>query len=345
MKSKVVSLLLCLSLILASGCGEKQEPFPIEAKGDIPAGLASFPDEDFMLVGSLNAASFFKSDLGNFVSSRYPAIPLAAVTAGINLKEDISEISFAMKFESRAFPQPYNTYQFLVYMNYAPREMLLDSLMQRLHPETTEKGGGTLYSFVPKGSVFGENNPLFLYNFKGEELLFSNNKELMEKAIAVKTGQGQSLSASRAVYPLAEKMNKEAAFWLVVKQSLDSRNLLQMFIEPFDECYVKIDVNSRADVLCIMKFEEAELARQAVKRHGITLKSLDKMEAVFDGMSQEEQTAIGILTQFLRTVTAEMQGDMAIYRSSVSKEMFSSMQAGEEKQTGERKEGDGDEEK
>lgn len=324
-------LLLIATMLISVSCSDTREPLPFAASGSIPAGLSSFPDENYLMAGSLNPALFFKSPLGEYISSRYAMLPLGAAAAGINLKKDINEISFALKFESRAFPQPYKTYQFILTMDFVPKPQILESLLKNLNPEVEEISGVTLYSFVPAGSVFGQDNPLYLFSYNNKSLYFSNSRQLIEKAVSVLQGSAPGLSSDLAISPLLEKMDKSSPFWLVIRQSLDSKNLLQQFIEPFEECYLKVDVESTARVLCVMDFEEEELARQAVKRHDITLKNMDKMEAVFEGMPEEEVTAIGIAMDFLRTVSAKQKKNLAIYSSTIEKEMFGSQLSRKEK--------------
>lgn len=317
-------LLLTLLVMCFGGCAEKEDPFPITADGSIPAGMAMFPEANYLVLGSIDPAEIFKSRLGNYITSRYPMLPLAAVGVGVNLKEDIQEISFGMEFDSRAFPNFYKTYHFIIYSDLKLKKRILESLLKDVDPVEEDVMGETLYSVVPRGNPLGENNALFMVSNEEDGVLFSNNRELIIKAVAVWKGEEASLAKANKIYPLLENMDKGAPIWFVSRQSKTARNLHQQFIPPYDECYVKIGVKNRADLLCVMNFAEAEEARRTVKGFSMALKNMDMMESAFDEMSEEETTAIGVTMKFMRTISAIQEKNLAIFSASIGKEILTS---------------------
>ena len=322
----ILSTVLVTSL---SSCGGEDGDNPIEAGGEVPALLASLPDEDYIAVGYADVSRLLGSRIGGELLERFSLFGMMFAAQGVNLKEAVSEVALAVDFEARAYPNFYRALPLIV----AVRTSLTPEAIKMIlrvdeAVESFELGGVEVLRYEASMPQMPSMSGSGFLAFPEEGLaVATTSRSMLEGYFEVRGDRTKGIGAAKSK-PLLDRADKRMPAWLAMRHSDESRDLLS-WLAGFDDCVVAVHAADTLRILCVMDFPDAEAAEEAIKYFDFTRREMEKFkEKAKDSETYEKLTADATLN-FMLAFTARRSVDLAIYSAEFDSAWFAKLGAPE----------------
>ncbi|HUX07816.1 MAG TPA: hypothetical protein VMX35_10945 [Acidobacteriota bacterium] len=318
--------ILLLSLVAAAlplvGCGGETARNPIEPGGEIPPLLATMPDGDYLAVGYLDIDRLVSSDIGRQLLDRLSLANLMLAAQGIDLRHGFHELSFAVGFVGRAYPNLVRALPLIAVLRADIKPETVLTMLQAGETERFEAGGTEVIRFQINTPQMGSliSGAGFVAFPREGLIVLSTSRKMLERYVERGNGVESGIGGAKSAAMLA-RADKRVPGWMVLRHSAESRSLLQM-LAGFDDCIISLDAGEVLEILCVMDFPSVDGAEESIKYFDFLRRQLESFKEKAEAEKGYEKLAGDISLNFTLAFKAERSADLAIYSARFDSEWF-----------------------
>lgn len=304
-----------VSLAVLCSCGPEPAASPIKPAGELPDIFAAIADGEYLTVGYLDVESGLRSDIGKVFLEHLGPVQQMIENQGGSPGKILGEVGFAIRFNSRSYPNFYRSLQLIAIVRTSLDEDALQQILN-LIPHKTEDIEGMQVHEVST-SVFGlsSGDSLWLAMPRKGLLLVATFRELLNESLEALAEKRVSLKSGEKMHSLLAKVDKVSTGWLAIRQSVPSRNLIR-FLAPFDDCIVRLYLAQELSIICVMEFNEAEEARIAVDGFALSRRQMKDFSGSIPKADDSRAVGGKTILEALGRFKAKQEGKLAIFSST-----------------------------
>lgn len=308
-----------VSLAVLCGCGPEPAASPIKPAGELPDLFTAIADGEYLAVGCLDVESGLRSEMGKILLEHMDPIQQWVGSLDISLAEIVSEVGFAVRFDSRSYPNFYRSMRLIAVVRTGLDEAALQQLLDTVPHQIEEIGGVNAHRLAATVPGLASGDPFWLAMPRPGMMIICTFRDLLEGSLEALAGGRLSLKNGESLRTLLAKVDKESTGWLAIRHSVRSRNLLQ-FLSPFNDCIAQLDFAEDMSILCVLEFNVEEEARIAVDGFELSQRQMkDFADYIPD---QDESWTIGGKAMFevWDRFKASQEGKLAVFSAKFGAE-------------------------
>jgi hypothetical protein len=277
--------------------------------------LTSIADREYLVVAYLNISSILSSPVGVMLTDELD-IPEELMDYIAELCAGKAQLCVTATWNDRAWPNLPRSFGLSGAISITLNDEQLHTIVSQGEFTTYKYRGIVIYSLTLIADQMGSLS-VQLAAPAENLLLFATLPELMESNIDAFAGESSSLHASASGNSLLGKVDYTASGWLAARHTTSSRNLLEPYLAPFDDCIVAARFRDDVSALCVMEFSRSEDAGRAVKGFNFWLNQIDKYAGLL--MGNGSPSSLFILDLF-KQISGEQQGRIAVFTADINGE-------------------------
>lgn len=319
---RVTSLLILAAIVFVNGCSGPGGENPIESGGELPQLVKSLPDEEYLVVGYVNLDGFFKTEIGDNLSSNF-AVRTALNLAQIQPKEHLHEVAFAVQFNHNAYPNLYPAFPTIVIIRADVSVEKIRAWLKAGQATPSTMDGTEVLSYSGSLPILGKQVEGTAFITSPEEglIVISTSKKLLNGYFAVRRGDDPGLDESGKMGGLLERLDKRATSWMGMQHTAESKSLLKskiqfLWLNDFDDLLARIEAGEDLEITLVGDFPDDVGAREAVNSYIITRKELEsRMES---SRRNPKYQAMFEINNILYSFDATYSVDLAIFQKDLT---------------------------
>lgn len=310
-----------ISIGVLCGCGPEPAASPITPAGELPDLFTAIADGEYLAVGYLDIESGLRSGVGKVLLTHLEQQQQWMGELGISLGELVREVGFAVRFDSRSYPNFYRSLRLIAVVRTGLDDAALQQLLDTVPHQIEEIGGVNVHRLAATVPGLASGDSFWLAMPRPGLLLFTTYRDLLVGSLAALEGNHVSLKNGESLRTLLDKVDKESTGWLAIRHSVRSRNLLQ-FLAPFDDCIAQLDFAEDMSILCVLEFNVEEEARIAVDGFKLSRRQMKDFADYIPEQDDPRTFGGKVMLEVWDRFEARQEGKLAVFSAKFDARWF-----------------------